>query len=113
MNRGSYLEYRERARVLVHRRLEYFAGQYGFEFGRVAIRNQKSRWGSCSRAGNLNFNYKIVHLPEELVDYIVVHELCHLREHNHGPQFWKLVEAILPDYKERKAALHNVSRGAL
>jgi predicted metal-dependent hydrolase len=96
---------KEAARVLVHTRLEFFNRHYGFVWGKVFIRNQQSRWGSCSSKGNLNFSFKIVRLPPELADYIIVHELCHLKEFNHSPRFWALVAETIPDYKTRKAAL--------
>lgn len=67
--------------------------------GRVTIREQRTRWGSCSRAGNLNFNWKLIRAPAEALDYVVVHELCHLYEFNHSPRFWRMVENVLPDYE--------------
>ena len=78
--------------------------------GRVAIRNQRSRWGSCSKQGNLNFNYKIALLPDALADYIVVHELCHLGEFNHSQAFWDLVAVAVPDHRERRAELRQIER---
>jgi len=96
---ARYMEYKERSRVLVHSRLEYWNAHYGFTYKKVAIRNQKTRWGSCSKRGNLNFNYKIVLLPTLIADYIIVHELCHLREFNHKKSFWSLVGETIPDYE--------------
>ncbi len=104
-SRALYEKHKEEARKLVHERILFFNNTYNFSFGAVAIRNQKTRWGSCSRKGNLNFNYKIALLPPYLADYVVVHELCHLKEFNHGEYFWKLVEQTLPDYKERRRLL--------
>ena len=72
---------------------------YNFSVGKVMIKDQKSRWGSCSKKGNLNFNYKIALLPERLGEYVVAHELCHLKEFNHSRKFWKLVSVTIPDYK--------------
>ncbi len=72
---------------------------YNLSYGTIRIKNHKTLWGSCSRKGNLNFNYKIIFLPENLLTYIVTHEICHLQEFNHSPQFWKLVEKTIPDYK--------------
>lgn len=86
------------ARELVMERLEYFNKFYGHKIGKIYIRNQKSRWGSCSSKGNLNFNYKIVFLPAELADYIIVHELCHIVQMNHGKNFWNLVEKTIPNW---------------
>jgi predicted metal-dependent hydrolase len=68
----------------------YYNEHYHFRYNRVSIKMQISRWGSCSRYGNLNFNYGLINLPQELADYVVVHELCHLKEMNHGPKFWAL-----------------------
>lgn len=98
------------ARELVLRRLEYFNDYYRFTYHRVSFRNQKTRWGSCSRQGNLNFNVKIALLPARLADYIIVHELCHLREMNHSSKFWKLVALTFSDHKElRKELLKGYS----
>lgn len=91
-----YREHKERARALVHERAAHFAAAYGVRYARIAIRNQKSRWGSCSEKGNLNFHYKVALLPEHLVDYVVVHEVCHLREFNHSRAFWDLVAQSVP-----------------
>ncbi len=103
--RREYLARKGEARALAARLLAEWNKIYGFTWSRVAIRNQKSRWGSCSRRGNLNFNYRIVHLPPRLADYLVVHELCHLAHMNHGPRFWAEVARALPDYRELRAAL--------
>lgn len=103
--RKDYLDYKERARQLARRKLNYFNKFYNLPVQRVAIRNQRTRWGSCSQKGNLNFNYKIIKLPDHLSDYIILHELCHLQEMNHSVRFWELVEKVIPDYKERKKEL--------
>ncbi len=97
--------YKTRAGKLVMGRLEYFNQFYKFKFNRVFIRNQKSRWGSCSSKGNLNFNYKIALLPPALADYLIVHELCHLGEMNHSLRFWQLVSEQIPDYKKLRREL--------
>lgn len=107
-SKRAFLLHKESARALVHQKLLHFNAFYGFEFNRVAIRNQRSRWGSCSKQGNLNFNYKIVLLPEHLADYIIVHELCHLQEMNHSPKFWELVAQTIPDYTARRKQLRGL-----
>lgn len=83
-------------------RVKRYAPLIGVTANKVTIRNQKSRWGSCSSNGNLNFNCLLMLCPEDVRDYIVVHELCHRKEMNHSPRFWAQVEQILPDYKERQ-----------
>ena len=83
-------------------RVRYYADLMKVTYGRITIRNQKTRWGSCSSKGNLNFNCLLMLAPEEVVDYVVVHELCHRIEMNHSEKFWKEVEKILPDYRERR-----------
>ncbi len=101
----DYLKRKEEARVLVEKRLEYFNKFYKFSYNRVTIRKQRTRWGSCSRQGNLNFNYRILDLTKKEADYIIVHELCHLSEFNHSVRFWSLVAKILPDYNEIRRSL--------
>lgn len=81
-------------------RVVYFSKQIGVDYGRITIRNQKTRWGSCSSKGNLNFNCLLMLTPPEVIDYVVVHELCHRKEMNHSKAFWHEVAKILPDYKK-------------
>jgi predicted metal-dependent hydrolase len=103
--RREYLQYRDAARVLVSSKLAEFAPRFGVSYGRVSIRNQKTCWGSCSRKGNLNFNYKILFLPAHVQDYVIVHELAHVRELSHSPRFWALVASVVPDYAARRREL--------
>ena len=93
-------------------RTAYYAKKMGCEhvYGRITIREQKTRWGSCSSNRNLNFNWKLVLLPEEVLDYVVVHELAHLFEMNHSKAFWAIVERVLPDYKERRELLKQLGK---
>ena len=88
-------------------RLRDFARQMGVTYGKVTIRSQKTRWGSCSARGNLNFNCLLMLTPPEVQDYVLVHELAHRIEMNHSPRFWKIVENVLPDYKRRKQWLRK------
>ncbi|MBP6881839.1 MAG: M48 family metallopeptidase [Candidatus Pacebacteria bacterium] len=103
-------EHRETARELTLARLHHFNQHYNLSWNRVAIRNQRRRWGSCTSLRNLNFNYKIILLPPHLQDYIIVHELCHLEHLHHGQTFWDLVAEQIPDYKERVAELRAIDK---
>jgi predicted metal-dependent hydrolase len=105
----AYLREKEAARSLVHERIAFFNVHYKFAFGRITVRNQKTRWGSCSKKGNLNFNYRLVVIPPRLADYVIVHELCHLKEFNHGKAFWKLVAEMFPDHADARAQLRKIS----
>lgn len=98
-------ELRERAKSVLAQRTAYFARQIGVTYGRITVRDQKTRWGSCSQTGNLNFNFRLILAPLEVLDYVVVHELCHRRQMNHSTQFWQEVAQVLPDYRKRKAWL--------
>lgn len=108
-NTGPYKAAVAEARKLAHERAAHFAALGGFSYGTISIRNQSSRWGSCSvpRSGlcNLSFNYRIAHLSLPLVDYLIVHELAHTREHNHSKAFWAEVGKLIPDYEARRKEL--------
>jgi predicted metal-dependent hydrolase len=101
-------EYKERAGVIARLRLEYFNEFYNLSWKNISIKNTKSRWGSCSSSGNLNFNYKIALLPTHLSDYVIVHELCHLEELNHSEKFWNLVAKTLPHHRELRRELKKI-----
>ena len=111
--REAYLLHKETARALAYARLAYFNQAYGFRVGAVRIKNQRRCWGSCSKAGNLNFNYKIALLPAHLADYIIIHELCHLGELNHSGAFWNLVARSVPDWHERRKELRHMQTHAV
>ena len=81
------------------------SGRYDFRINRIKIRNQKTRWGSCSSKGNISLNYRLMKYRKEIIDYVIIHELCHLKEMNHSKKFWKLVEQFVPDYKDLKKEL--------
>lgn len=91
-----------RALMRIRERLDEYAPRIGVNFGRVAIRDQKSRWGSCSQKHNLNFNWKLIMAPPEALTYVVIHELCHLIEFNHSARFWNLVQNQMPEYEAWK-----------
>lgn len=101
----------ELAKRVIPERVAYYAPLVGVDFGRITIRHQKSRWGSCSSKGNLNFNCLLMKLSPELLDYVVVHELCHRKEMNHSPRFWAEVERVLPDYRELRRKLKESKIG--
>ncbi len=107
LDKASYLERRAAAYSLVKERLEYFNQFYGFSYQRISIRNQSTRWGSCSRRANLNFNHRLLDLAPPLRDYLIVHELCHLSEFNHSPNFWSAVAKTIPDYQKKRRALRQ------
>ena len=109
-----YLANKETTRALVHERvqhfLKYYAVNHSIKVGKIAIRNQRSRWGSCSKKGNLNFNYKLVFLRPELQDYVIVHEICHIKEFNHARGFWNLMAETIPDWKKLRAELRKITK---
>ncbi len=108
-NRRHYLAHKEAARAIVHARVDHFSKHYQLPVGKITIRNQRSRWGSCSKKGNLNFNYKLAFLPDELRDYVIIHEICHIKEFNHGRGFWELVSQAAPEYRQLRKRLRHVS----
>lgn len=99
--------YRSLARKQITSYVEYYAAQMNVSYGRIAIREQKTCWGSCSSKRNLNFNWKLILMPAEIMEYVVVHELAHLFEMNHSKAFWSIVERVLPDYRKRRTWLHK------
>jgi predicted metal-dependent hydrolase len=107
VQKEDYKRYKERARSLVKKHILKLNEHYKFSFNSVSIRDQKTRWGSCSSKKNLSFSYKIALIPEIFVEYIVAHELCHLQEMNHGPQFWNLVAQTIPEYKRIQEELRG------
>ena len=100
LTREKVIALAEEALKVIPERVEYFAKVIGVTYGKITIRNQKTRWGSCSSKGNLNFNCLLMLAPSEVLDYVVVHELCHRKQMNHSKAFWLEVEKVLPIYKE-------------
>lgn len=94
--------YRQAAKEYIPKRVALFANELGVTYGTVTIRDQKTRWGSCSSKGNLSFNWRLILAPPKVLDYVVVHELCHRKEMNHSSRFWTLVESIMPDYRDHR-----------
>jgi len=95
----DYLKNKLLAQEIAEKKIKHFNQFYNFKINKISIRNPKTRWGSCSKSGNLNFSYRIIYLSEEFSNYIIVHELCHLGEFNHSKKFWELVKKTVPDYK--------------
>lgn len=109
------IQTRSELKIYIESRIKHFrtiySGQYGldiFTFRNIFIKNTKTRWGSCSKRGNLNFSVRLTSLTERECDYVIVHELCHLKEFNHSPNFWKLVAVGIPEYKELRASMRWV-----
>ena len=99
--------YKQKASETIHDRLKYFNQHYQFNYNRVTFRNQKTRWGSCSDKKNLNFNWRLIMAPIQIIDYVVVHEMCHLKQMNHSKKYWELVEQRIPNYKELRKWLRK------
>ena len=94
--------YRQAAKEYIPKRVAYYAQLLDVTYATISIRDQKTRWGSCSSKGNLSFSWRLILAPPKVLDYVVVHELCHRKEMNHSPRFWALVESLVPDYKTHR-----------
>jgi predicted metal-dependent hydrolase len=103
--------YRAQARQILEERVNLYADQHGFLYKKIGITSARTRWGSCSSNGSLNFSWRLIMAPIEAVDYVVVHELVHTVFHNHSRRFWKKVETIMPDHKERRKWLQKNGPG--
>ena len=99
--------YRDSARTVLEDRVSYFHKTTGGIYTSVTVRDQKTRWGSCSSRGTLSFNYRLIFAPPGILDYVVVHELCHLTHMNHSRDFWNMVALVMPDYQSRKQWLRD------
>ncbi|MFC1865943.1 M48 family metallopeptidase [Chloroflexota bacterium] len=98
---------KEKARTILVKRLYYLAAKNGFSYNRVFIRNQKTRWGSCSSKNNISLNMKLVILPEELIDYVILHELVHTKKKNHSKDFWTEMDKLVEHSKEMRSRLRQ------
>lgn len=101
---------KKRAKLYLQQRCAHYAEQMGLRHGMIKINGAKTRWGSCNRKGDLNFTYRLLFTSEEIVDYVVVHELAHLKEMNHSPRFWAVVEQYMPDFRKRRKKLREFER---
>jgi len=97
--------YQEQARRVIASRVEYFADQYNLSYSRIRLSSARTRWGSCSSKGTLSFTWRLVMAPQEVIDYVVIHELVHLEIKNHSAAFWAKVQEYVPDYKKKRAWL--------
>jgi len=98
---------REKRKAYIQSRLAHFNQHYGYSWNRVTVKNMKTRLGSCSSLKNLNFASKLFSYPSEVIDYVIVHELCHLKEMNHSKNFFALIAETIPDWKERRKRIEN------
>lgn len=105
--RAEFVRLKPMARTLVTQRLEHYNQHYHHKWTSIKIRDQSTRWGSCNRLGHLSFNYRLATIPPELADYVVVHELCHLKQLNHSDKFWDLVGETLPNYATSRKRLRE------
>jgi predicted metal-dependent hydrolase len=97
--------YRTQARKVLAERVPQLANRFGFQFQRLSVNGARTRWGSCGIRGSLNFSWRLVMAPEQVIDYVILHELAHLRIRNHSSQFWELVEKLMPEYRQARAWL--------
>ncbi|MEP6895394.1 MAG: SprT family zinc-dependent metalloprotease [Chloroflexota bacterium] len=105
--------YRQQARQVIEARAAFFADKYQLHYDKLRITSARTRWGSCSSKGTLSFSWRLILTPLELVDYVVIHELAHTVHHNHSKRFWKLVEKIIPDFKEWRRQLKQYGQQML
>ncbi len=98
---------REEARKVISERLNNYAKKYNFKFLKFRLSSAKTRWGSCSTSGTISINWHLIFAPIDMLDYVIVHELCHTKHHNHSKFFWNEVAKIIPDYKERRKWLRD------
>ena len=109
--KSSQTEHAQKLKMILEEKLPRFAGKLQVSYNRVFIKNQRTRWGSCSVQGNLNFNWRLALVPPDVVDYVVIHELAHLKEMNHSKRFWGHVSSWCPDYKAHRRWLRDNGAG--
>ncbi|MCB9805650.1 M48 family metallopeptidase [Candidatus Nomurabacteria bacterium] len=107
-SKRHYQKHKEEARKVITERVEKLSQKVGLKYKRISIRNQRGRWGSCSSQGYLNFNYKLMFTKPEIRDYVIIHELCHLKFLNHSKSYWALVATFCPDYKKWERELKGL-----
>lgn len=107
LTQSEEAKYKKQSRALFQQKCQTFAEQMDLRHGNIKVNGAKTRWGSCNRKGDINFTYRLLFAPEELIDYVVVHELAHTKEMNHSAKFWTIVEQIMPDYKARRKKLRE------
>jgi predicted metal-dependent hydrolase len=99
--------YKKKAQEYIHQRVDYFGTMLKFEYGNIRITSAQSRWGSCSGDNHLAFSFRLIMAPQEIIDYVIVHELMHVKEKNHSSKFWKRVESVIPEYKKHRRWLKD------
>ncbi|HHU17805.1 MAG TPA: M48 family metallopeptidase [Clostridiales bacterium] len=99
--------YKMKAKEHLQLKCQLFSRIMGIQYGTIKINGARTRWGSCNSKGDINFSYRLIFAPEDLIDYVVVHELTHIKEMNHSANFWAIVEETMPDYKERRKRLRD------
>lgn len=109
-DRPHYLKHKKEARRIILEKVEAINQIYQFPYKKIFIKNQRTRWGSCSSLKNLNFNFKIAFLPEAFLNYVIAHELCHLKEMNHSVRFWALVAQTVPNYRAIRRDLRKMQQ---
>lgn len=107
---GALIWLRQQAQEIIPSRVRLYSREIGVRFARISIRDQKTRWGSCSQLGNLNFNWRLIIAPEPVLDYVIIHELCHLKRMSHGKAFWNIVTKYCSDWQEKRHWLNKHSR---
>lgn len=110
-SKADYAEHKKEALKLAEERVNFYNAKYNYSVNRISVRNQKTRWGSCSSKRNLTFNYRILFLARHLRDYVIVHEICHLKEMNHSKKFWDLVARTFPNHQEVRQELKESGLG--